>query len=1198
MGFTHRSLLLPTLLALAACAEGGVDPGPDAAGAALVGATPSALDPAIRFIPGHVLTRVAPTLAVTAGVPIELGGQRLIPRRLIAPATWLMDVAIDEHARATVDLRARTLETIDQLRGDPAVVYAHVDLELELSGTPTNDPLLGEQAWHHDAIRLHSAWDRTTGPATPGSVRLAIIDTGSTPHPDLSWGVGYDFTNHDSDPTAPFTYHHGVMVAGIAGATTNNGIGIAGVCWSCAVLPLHASILTTQGPQTSISAAAEALRWSAGETAGVGGPRRAEVANLSFNQPSAICGDWPVLGEAITYAVSRGVMVVVAAGNYGHVGGTAGPAFPGDCPGAFSVAALGRDGALAAYSNRGPGIDLVAPGGSFIDDVPERFFGTDVPPGSCPRINGDPYTGEGGIVSSWAIARAGAALGQGDHCYRQASGTSFAAPHVTGVVGLMLAVRPGMTPAQLGQVLRLTAQPPSPPWGWACPGYGVCGAGLLDADAAVDAIDSGSPGIATVTPTRHDFGAVPVGGVGNVNVVLGNIGFGPLSVTSAEPMEIFGSSAFSFAYSTGACTSGQICNRAFTVPVSGSSTIPVRCTPTSAGPQLATLIIPTTGVGNDLEVVLSCTGSGAPVISTSPTSLAFGNVAIGTTSTPQFVTVSNIGTAPLTVTGATTVVPFARVGNLPGPIAVGGSAQLPITCAPTSVGTFTADLSITSNGGNRTVQLSCTGVGVPAIAVSPTSLAFGAVPVGTTSAPLLVTVSNVGTAPLTVTGATTVVPFASGSLPGPVAVGGSAQIPVTCTPTTAGAFTANLQISSDGGNRTVALSCTGVAPLIAVSPPTIAFGAVLVGTTSPAQTVTIANVGTAPLTVSGITTTPPFASPGALPAPIAPGASVMRQVTCTPTATGVFTANFQITSNGGNRTVALACVGVAPAIAASRTYVNFGSLLTGNSRSEGVSLISTGSAPLTITGVTLAGSSQFSVVGGDAGDAAVGHLDAGDVHLRGHGAGLPQRGRHDREQRRVRTADDRDGVLGGERPHRGARASQRRAGDHAVRARAGHDPQQRGRTAARGGVVVRRRRRLGDVLGRRGRAARDARGGRDRDLDGLVLVMEPGGHQLGQARRQARRRPGRHAGQPRLQRRAVLRRGDRGRDRARARVADPGARLTAREAPRGRVSESRGCARPRPRGAARAPRSARRSGGRCPPGSAGGPTRRAAARRG
>ena len=360
----------------------------------------------------------------------------------------------------------RSLATEMMMR-DAAIEYAEPDRILTHSATPT-DPRYTDQ-WHYydtvGGLRLPAAWDISTG----AGVVVAVIDTGYRPHADLSGQIlpGYDFIStaavgndgngRDSDASdpgdgvtagacgggQPFSDQpsswHGTHVAGTVAARTNNGAGVAGVAYNAKILPVR--VLGKCGGYTSDIA--DAITWASGGTvAGVpANPNKARVLNLSLGGGGACSA---TMQNAINGARSRGAVVVAAAGNSAMDVRNASPA---NCTGVIAVAATGRTGGRARYSNFGALVAVAAPGGD----------------------------GASGVLSTLNSGRSGPLA----DTYAVYQGTSMAAPHVAGVAALMLALNTNLTPDEIATRLKSTARafPAS------CSG---CGAGIVNARAAAD----------------------------------------------------------------------------------------------------------------------------------------------------------------------------------------------------------------------------------------------------------------------------------------------------------------------------------------------------------------------------------------------------------------------------------------------------------------------------------------------------------------------------------------------------------------------------------------------------------------------------------------------------------------------------------------------------------------------------------------
>lgn len=391
---------------------------------------------------------------------------RLKHVRGLAIGAQLIDVAesASETRKATPpDLAALA----ERLRQDPEVLSVEPNAVMQPLLTP-NDTRYREQ-WHYfestGGINAVPAWDRRTG----AGVVVAVIDTGIVPHSDLNANVlpGYDFVSdaaaardgngRDSNardegdwylagecgrPTGANSSWHGTHVAGTVAAVTNNAAGVAGVAFGARILPVRA-LAKCGGTLADI---ADAIVWSAGGSVpGVpANPNPAKVINMSLGGGGA-CGT--TYQSAINTARSLGASVVVAAGNSNIDASNARPA---NCSGVITVAATTRSGGKASFSNFGSVVDVAAPGAGILSTLNS---GTTVPAAES---------------------------------YASYNGTSMATPHVAGVAALMLQARPTATPTEIETALRNSARV----FPMACSG---CGTGIVDANAALDAIGGSAP---------------------------------------------------------------------------------------------------------------------------------------------------------------------------------------------------------------------------------------------------------------------------------------------------------------------------------------------------------------------------------------------------------------------------------------------------------------------------------------------------------------------------------------------------------------------------------------------------------------------------------------------------------------------------------------------------------------------------------
>lgn len=339
-----------------------------------------------------------------------------------------------------------------KLRESPVVRSAVPNCLVYAAAVP-NDPyyVSSQRSWLQ-AMNLPAAWEKTTGSS---GVTIAVVDTGIRyDHPDLPsrWELapGWDFVDSeagDDDPFDPGTpgatiASHGTHVSGTIGALTNNGIGVAGVNWAVRLMPIR--VLGTDGAGT-IADLASGIVWAVNNYA--------NVINLSLGIHPTEPWHWQaleVVEQQIKYAHSRGVIVVAASGNNGSDGPN-GLCYPAAYDEVIAVGAADEwdPFIVADFSNGGVGLDLIAPGvGVYSTNYNSRT-----------RVLG----------------------------YEFADGTSMACPHVAGVVGLMLAEDPLLTPDKVRRILRETAIRPGNGQVWdTWRGYGFINAYAAVTQATLD----------------------------------------------------------------------------------------------------------------------------------------------------------------------------------------------------------------------------------------------------------------------------------------------------------------------------------------------------------------------------------------------------------------------------------------------------------------------------------------------------------------------------------------------------------------------------------------------------------------------------------------------------------------------------------------------------------------------------------------
>ena len=329
---------------------------------------------------------------------------------------------------------ATSLGTATLVASSPSTTYAD----------PGSDPLLDQQ-WGLTAIGAPSVWSITRG----AGVTVAVIDSGSGPHPDLDANMEVGRTIIDSIESAGMRdvsdEGHGTHVAGIIAAAADNGVGGAGVAPQARILPIRTLEPNGEGTARDVS---KAVRFAV--DAG------AKVINLSLGRNS----EYTPLTSAIQYAVDRNVLVVAAAGNYGA---DSGPVWPAASDLTLAVTAVDRTNNVTSFDQRGDYIDLAAPGTSILSTA------------------------------------------RNDYAFQ--SGTSMAAAFVSGAAALLFAAQPSITAAQVRDILQRTATDIGSPGRDTTFGYG-----LVNLVAAFAELDVMFPKFVTASlVTTGHVGAIATG---------------------------------------------------------------------------------------------------------------------------------------------------------------------------------------------------------------------------------------------------------------------------------------------------------------------------------------------------------------------------------------------------------------------------------------------------------------------------------------------------------------------------------------------------------------------------------------------------------------------------------------------------------------------------------------------------------------
>ncbi len=472
----------------------------------------------VKFRADSVLRRA---LAGRGGTPVMMEPQHAVALAARLQLPLADGRVLGRHTQLVKGTGLSSAQLVQRLSNQPDVEWAVVDQRRYIRSAP-NDPYFsaGPQGvtpaagqWYLrapdatlvSAINALGAWDLSTG---SDKVTVAVLDTGVVlEHPDLAGKLhpGYDFVSdaatsndgsaRDGDASDPGDFArqgecgyaqavssswHGTQVAGIVGAATNNGLGIAGAGRDVMVLPVRV-LGACGGTDSDIIAA---MRWAAGLSSDVGGGKihandhPAKVINLSLGSSTA-CS--PAYIEVLQALNAAGVTVVVAAGNEAGLATDS----PANCPGALAVAALRHIGTKVGFSSLGPEVAISAPGGNCVNRT-----------GTClyPILTTSNAGVTGPTTSTYTSGGNDASVG-----------TSFAAPQVSATVGLMLSLNAGLSPAEIRSALQASArafpvsgaeagvaqcQAPSAAAQDEC--YctsSTCGAGMLDAAAALARIN-------------------------------------------------------------------------------------------------------------------------------------------------------------------------------------------------------------------------------------------------------------------------------------------------------------------------------------------------------------------------------------------------------------------------------------------------------------------------------------------------------------------------------------------------------------------------------------------------------------------------------------------------------------------------------------------------------------------------------------
>lgn len=364
-------------------------------------------------------------------------------------------------------------------------------------------------------------------------------------------------------------------------------------------------------------------------------------------------------------------------------------------------------------------------------------------------------------------------------------------------------------------------------------------------------------------------------------------------------------------------------------------------------------------------------------VNATPSSLNFGSVTVGTVSGTGTFQITNPSGRSVSIVSVYSNTPqFVVVSPaMPVSLASRNSLSIQVMFQPNAAGTFSGSVIVTAQntkgGGSSTALVSVSGTAVGAaqalsylLSGSASSLSFSNTLIGTSASQGL-TLTNSGTGTLTISQATiSGTGFTLSGYSGSVSLAAGYSLPLTVSfaPIAAGTVSGSLTVVSNATNSpaVISLSGTGVQPLISVVPSSISFSNVSVGTTN-TQTLSIRNTGTANLTISQASlagSTFSYSSL-ALPLTLAPGASSNLTVAFTPTSASNFYANLSLANNSPTTPLVVPISGtsVAPVLqlSASPTSLSFGSITTGTTSSQTVTLTNTGNSSVSISSIGITG---------------------------------------------------------------------------------------------------------------------------------------------------------------------------------------------------------------------------------------------------
>ena len=364
--------------------------------------------------------------------------------------------------------------------------------------------------------------------------------------------------------------------------------------------------------------------------------------------------------------------------------------------------------------------------------------------------------------------------------------------------------------------------------------------------------------------------------------------------------------------------------------------------------------------------VLINTGGGTGAATVNPKSLAFGNVAAGTSSSSKTVTLTNSGSGALTISSITASGDFTQSNNCAGSLAASSSCTVNVTFNPSTVGAITGGLTFSDSATTSPQLVKLTGTGITPLKFSPTSLTLPSAAVGQTSNATLTVTNNQATATSLSTTASGNYAVTGGTCASSLSGGGSCTVIVTFAPQYKGTIKGALSIVTNGAFSPVAIALTGTAtggaaPALKMSPTALTFTAEGIGATSAPKTVTVTNKSAGTISITGISASADFAAAGSGSTPcggtLAKSATCTLSVTFTPSNTGSIKGAVSIASTGAGspQVVGVSGTGQVP-VTVSPTSLTFAAQTVGTtSPPKSVTLTNNSGGTLAISSIVASG---------------------------------------------------------------------------------------------------------------------------------------------------------------------------------------------------------------------------------------------------